>query len=150
MTKIKDLVTVQVDSAFSLFPIDSERYELCIAAIDYLRTTYIGGPERPSPDRDERVKEFLAQIDSNFNTCASAYVATRIDPEGQYLPIVLDRAKRCEASLSVVDGLEITALWDRYDALQEVRGHLWVLFVLNLSKGSRAAPTRPKRTGGNP
>jgi len=58
MTKVKDLVDVIVDNAFRLFPVDTERYELCGLLEDHLNETLKQRQLRLFEMRDPRAKEW--------------------------------------------------------------------------------------------
>jgi hypothetical protein len=123
MTKIKDLVTVHVDTAYRLFPIDAERYELCVVIGTAIRT-FKDPSSYTFEHRDPRVKEFLQQTQSNFLLgCQSMYSAwIACDP--RCTDIVFDRARRCEASLA-------SWLWshtdsNEADSIRVNLGFLWV------------------------
>lgn len=98
MTKIKDLVTVSVDNAFLLFPIDSERYELagCVMAYNCGILSYAAGERFDT--RDMRVRAFILETEENFRKAATAYARLFTSPWECLKAVDFDRAKRVIAS----------------------------------------------------
>jgi propanediol dehydratase large subunit len=62
MTKIKDLVTVIVDSAYGSFPIDAERYELCSYMNQQLNAA-LGRQRELFQITDESLKRFYLDME---------------------------------------------------------------------------------------
>lgn len=128
VTKIKDLVTVHADTAFALFPIDSERYELCAAVAHMVRLAIRGRSTDELPSWDPRIKEVLDQTRSNFVTGARAFVDLRILGPNNLTDLVVDRARRCEASVRDLPSYRIDCMWDRGEALDDTLCDLWAKF----------------------
>jgi hypothetical protein len=100
MTKLKDLATVTVESAFRLFPVDTERYELYVAVGRHVMNPSDEGCMKTFPiTGSHTINEwFLATIE-NVNCLADAFV--RVSAELPGLPaIVYDRARRVTATIS--------------------------------------------------
>jgi hypothetical protein len=84
---------------FRLFPIDTERYDLC-SSLDKFFGDYVNDRAKDRPvSEDERVQEFFSQTYSLFRTAAISYVHVERDeaPEGQS-QLRVDRWKRVKAS----------------------------------------------------
>lgn len=74
MTKIKDLVTANVDCAFRLFPIDSERYELGTTVLDLIHVRLHHGEHATVQNlKDTRLVDFLNHLEKEFAKGAIAY-----------------------------------------------------------------------------
>lgn len=102
MTKIKDLVTVQVENVFRFFPIDSERYELIVKVGEmYTDLVDCEDPVYDLTDCEEKVRLSIESILENFHCGAHALVMRRLYPVVgvDKVSILKDRARRCEASL---------------------------------------------------
>jgi len=126
MTKIKDLATVAVDSAYTLFPIDSERYELlvCLEAF-LLDPDFCRDGNWHLLTRNERIIAWLRQTDRTFIRVAHSFWATH---HSASLPVraglILDRSRRFQATVRT---WLLGTLWgDVRDAVPEVLvHHLW-------------------------
>lgn len=127
MTKIKDLVTVLVDNAFLLFPVDTERYELRGHACAYLLRLH-GLREKHPSDQDERVKSFLDETDKTIVRCSFAF-ARDFSTDSSRTKADDHRARLVMASF---DRLDLQDCWDQVDFADAaaVRNALWWLFIV--------------------
>jgi hypothetical protein len=102
MTNIKDVVTVTVDNAFRLFPIDKERYELFvyICGMRALASNQDAPVSLPSGIEDDRIRSFLSATRSNFRLGALSIVRYHRSAITALSPIVVDRAWRYAQLLS--------------------------------------------------
>jgi len=129
--KIKDLVAVNVDTAFSLFPIDSERYELIVAVRDIVATP-LGAAMVTVNHPDTKISEFLMQVYKNFSLGAEAVQKTWHSGEANVSAITLDRAQRCEASYSSWFWFNLDFNGYSDTPFQADFNHLWLEFLLQL------------------
>lgn len=99
MRKIKDLVTVQFETLFTLFPIDDERYELITAlnAITRKRENESEG-DRWAVE-DPRVNQAVLDTIATFAISARALAAISCHPNAKHSSITRERADRCEATV---------------------------------------------------
>jgi hypothetical protein len=145
MTKIKDLATVAVDNAYTLFPVDLERYELqsCVSAFlndpDFCRDR-----DWRLPLCDERITAWLRQTDSTLLRAAHSFWQVQHNASLPYRTGLLhDRARRCEATIR----LWITDVrWTRASvACPEVLVHyLWQAVQLAFSHADAMLADVPK------
>jgi hypothetical protein len=128
MSKIKDLATVSVNTAFRLFPIDQERYELVVWVENHIQRVYDEQDISVIASGNDAINEFLRQTDANFLSAATAFQRTCSAGFPRSLPtIVEDRSRRFEATVnrSTINGMRATrvlsnkplwacvaALWD--------------------------------------
>lgn len=98
MAKIKDLATVQFDTLFTLFPIDSERYELTstLRRIQELRK---GAHWMQWGSRDSRVNLAVLDCIATLSISAAALARISYHPEWEHSQITQDRASRCRAQV---------------------------------------------------
>lgn len=134
MSKIKDLVTVTVDTAYRAFPLDKERYEL----LDVLRVNALAitkYDERCFPsDCDERVKVFLNGVHENFERGANAFARVAFAGFPRALPnVVEDRAERVRASLIAVPDQHWLRAPDSCEMANLVEDALWLEFFVKFS-----------------
>lgn len=129
--KIKDLVAVNVDTAYSLFPIDSERYELVVAVRDIVATP-LGAAEVVIRHSDSRIEEFLSQVYKNFYLGAEAAGKVYYSQDANVSAITLDRARRCEASYSAWFWHNSGGSGSSNSQFQDDFNHLWLEFLLQL------------------
>lgn len=141
MTKVKDLVTVTVGTAFALFPGEDERYELISALAGYVQAAIINGDERfPWGTLKLSIREFLQQTAGNFLLGASSYASVRASLDPNSLPaIVRDRARRVQSSIP--DSAPIVGTgWEVETLVPDTVLCLWIeLFVrlVNSHRGFR-------------
>jgi hypothetical protein len=88
MTKIKDLVTENVDVAFRLFPIDAERYELGITVLDVIHARLHFGPDATVESlRDERLRDFVNLLRSVFREGATTFTDVLCKAPGEEVSV---------------------------------------------------------------
>lgn len=129
MTKIKDLVTVQLDNTYRLFPIDSERYELIIALSRRLTNRKVHCTE-VAEHVDETVMAFIDAVEAQLNRCATSYVyIVHLFEEPKSL-LELDQARRVEAALTgefIRELVRLPSVGSRiYAVVTELLSHLVV------------------------
>lgn len=79
MTKIKDLVTVSLDSMLVLFPIDSERYELAIAVGQHWKHRNNGLTDA-LPSGDKFLNDTVLALEDTFIRNADALASVLYEP----------------------------------------------------------------------
>lgn len=134
MTKIKDLVSVTVDSAFVLFPIDIERYELFVAVAWEVQSLLNRGRPTVSPGLNEGVNSFIRHTNANFSLSARDFTRVMSEgPEGNYRPITVDRARRVQASIPNAAVVKLASRWNPDDMHEDVVLHLWLEFFVRFA-----------------
>lgn len=135
MPKIKDLVAVYVDSAFVLFPIDSERYELIAHVARYV-SSLNGGPAPYPHEKDERINGFLQAMEESFLLGAQALsLDLALDSDSESMSAVSrDRALRVKLAL---DGTPLAGIYgprgmDQDDLVREICLCLWLKFFVSV------------------
>lgn len=99
MTKIKDLAVIAVESAFTLFPVSTERYELG-RVIFLVAENGLSVPEIRLISGDWRVNQWILERNALFSRAALDFnwsLSYSLRPHLTRLS--LDRARRCEATL---------------------------------------------------
>lgn len=126
MTKIKDLVTVTVDSVFRSFPVDEERYELIVTIREYLRDRENGLFGMRASDGNY-VYEYLQGMEENLALGAAALALTSFSGYPRDLPAVVeDRAVRCHASLETHEYRQCLKIaCDQIELKHELMTVLW-------------------------
>lgn len=120
MTKIKDLITVHVDTAFRMFPIDCERYELALFMLDRVAMPNFGYVDKSSLSQDTRINDFVVNAEENFANAAESLWSILYDPVNAS-SVCRDRARRIPP-----------IVLERYNALWPDLGH--EDFVLGLMR----------------
>lgn len=142
MSKVKDLVTVSVDSAFINFPIDQERYEL-LACVAEVADHYLDSSERYYHDTltKDGVQAYVRQVEENFLLGASslAHYVTSDDPERFLSAAMRDRASRTKAALwgTPMADLRGPRGFDDDDLVDEILKYLWMKYFICLARASR-------------
>lgn len=99
MRKIKDLVTVQLEIVFMLFPIDSERYDFADALERILICRESGGLESGWASEDPRVNQAVLDVIATLAISSRALAAVSFRPGANHSDISHERACRCEATI---------------------------------------------------
>ncbi len=140
MIKVKDLVEVTVDSAFTLFPLDVERYELYVAAKNVVAGRLYSLPQCYD-HADPRIRLFLIETEQLYFRAAFALQYRTLSPSS-LLPGDHDRGRRLEASFTKwlprieLDGLEM------FDAVT-LTHMAWRCFVRALSRAEALTTAVP-------
>jgi len=126
MTKIKDLATVAVDNAYTLFPIDSERYELLVCLEAFLHDPdFCRDGNWHLLTRNECIIAWFRQTDRNFIRVAHSFWVMRHSTSfPARAGLILDRSRRFQATVRT---WLLGVLWgDVNEAMPEVLVHyLW-------------------------
>lgn len=124
MSKIKDLAIVAVESAFMLFPVTQERYELG-RAIELTSNLSYDGSVGGLVSEDWRVNLWIRERDALFQKAAldfNWYMSPQL--RSNLSKLGLDRARRCEATLR----FWLTDVrWERVEVAMPdvICGYLW-------------------------
>lgn len=97
MTKIKDLVTVLLDNAVLLNPIDEERYELLVQVRDFVQD-YSCSEGNALVLSGKRVNDWISASNKSIFHGAEAVRVVQFHPE-EARPVDLDRCRRLSAAL---------------------------------------------------
>jgi hypothetical protein len=103
MTKFKDLATVTVETAFRIFPVDDERYELVAVLEDWISTSDDMSTFRPTHQgpRFDAINEFFALTNDNLMSCSAAFLRVCETGYPRFLPLIVeDRARRFSATIT--------------------------------------------------
>jgi hypothetical protein len=147
MTKVKDLVSVTVDTALVLFPIDQERYELEVAISQKVRSIIFDGD--PAPDVSlwaENVRVFIGYTDGSYHQCARDF-ARSVGTEVSYTRVTdpaADRARRLIASIPNAAPVRLSAQWDPDFHVRDLVAHLWMETFVRLALFSIRKPPLPR------
>lgn len=144
MPKIKDLAVIAVDNAFTLFPVDSERYEL-LSALD----CFLACPGDYRDDQkvlqtsDERINRWVFMTDESLTLGALSYRAVIDLPKAKLSSLTRDRARRCKATLQFwVDDVRWQRVWIACPDV--LNAYLWgaVVRCFSLADAGHAMPPR--------
>lgn len=129
MTKIKDLAIVAVESAFTLFPVSTERYELGRAIFLTSRGDFSSSLDAGLISGDWRVNLWVRERRALFYRAALDFNWSQSARLRHHLSkLSLDRARRCEATLR----FWLTDVrWDRMRvaAPEVLESYLWQALV---------------------
>jgi hypothetical protein len=98
MTKVRDLVTVMMDSVFMQFPVDDERYEL-ILAVGRRWHCRLYGNDSVLPSGDAHVNLTIASLVETLQRGSDALAAESFRPQDLLSKLDYDRARRTYASI---------------------------------------------------
>lgn len=143
MTKIKDLAVLAVDSAFTLFPIDSERYELRAVLSDIC--TFGAGE---STSKDARVNQWLLGLQQRLLQAATCFHLAHNSDGKDLSALDRDRARRVEATLYNWCEERMSRL--RVAKPEVIQDRLLWAVCYALVNADVENSCSPERTGGNP